>query len=63
MLKIIYRTATAAYDVAGLQAIDIQDEGLVNVDLSEIISGMCSYIKSLYIERVRDLLAACAAIQ
>ncbi|KAK4018779.1 hypothetical protein OUZ56_000821 [Daphnia magna] len=43
VLKIIYRTASAAYDVAGLQAIDIQHERLVNVDLSQLISGHGDY--------------------
>lgn len=43
VLKIIYRTASAAYDVAGLQAIDIQHERLVNVDLSQLISGRCTF--------------------
>ena len=39
VLKIIYRTSAAAYDVAGLQAIDIEHNRLVNINLSELING------------------------
>ncbi|EFX72133.1 hypothetical protein DAPPUDRAFT_326548 [Daphnia pulex] len=43
VLKIVYRTASAAYDVAGLEGVDIQHDQLVNVDLSHLISGHGDY--------------------
>jgi hypothetical protein len=42
VLKIVYRTASAAYDVAGLEGVDMQHDQLVNVDLSHLISGRCA---------------------
>lgn len=42
MLKILYRTASVAYDVAGLQAIDLEHERLVNIDLTQLINGKLS---------------------
>jgi hypothetical protein len=46
-LKIVYRTASAAYDVAGLEGVDIQHDQLVNVDLSHLISGWCDILSFL----------------
>ncbi|XP_046446039.1 transmembrane and coiled-coil domain-containing protein 4-like [Daphnia pulex] len=43
VLKIVCRTASAAYDVAGLEGVDIQHDQLVNVDLSHLISGHGDY--------------------
>lgn len=43
MLKIVYRTTSAAYDIAGLQPIDIQHSRLINIDLSATINGFFSF--------------------
>ena len=40
VLKIVYRTASAAYDVAGLEGVHIQHDKFVNVDLSHLINGI-----------------------
>ena len=40
VLKIVYRTASAAYDVAGLEGVDIHHDKFVNVDLSHLINGI-----------------------
>lgn len=45
VLKVIYRTSSAAYDIAGLQPIGLQHERMINVDVSDSISG-CSLGRS-----------------
>lgn len=39
MLKVVYRTSAAAYDIAGLQPVELDHERMLNVDLTDLISG------------------------
>jgi hypothetical protein len=47
LLKFLYRTSTASIKIAGLDAIDWRDRRMINVDLSDIVSGHLDYYKKL----------------
>ncbi|KAI1304612.1 Transmembrane and coiled-coil domain-containing protein 4 [Halotydeus destructor] len=47
LLKFLYRTSSAAMKPAGLDAIDWNDSKMVNVDLSEVVSGHMDYSKNM----------------
>ncbi|XP_070560790.1 transmembrane and coiled-coil domain-containing protein 4-like [Ptychodera flava] len=47
LLRFVYRTASAQISIAGLQPIPLEDRRMVNVDLSDVVSGHLDYAKKM----------------
>jgi len=47
LLRFLYRTSEATYNVAGLQPIEWQDRRMINIDLTSVISGHLDYAKNM----------------